>query len=254
MLGATGLVIPNASAQTMWDTVKVTLPYTVTVGEKTLPPGDYTIKQLDSAAGDSQVLLIYNGNGVKFETSALTIHAVDVNTPEKSSVSLYHIGDNYYIDKVWIQGKNYGYQIPLPKNARERETEAAAAPISVPAQTATSDTASSSTTDTTTTTTTDTSTPPTPPPPTPEPAASVPAAPEPPVATDTQQPTTQQPSTPQPPTPAAASDDNSADRAMTPGDSGSAPSMPATSAGWLAMLLSGGTLSGVGMTLRRRKQ
>jgi LPXTG-motif cell wall-anchored protein len=30
--------------------------------------------------------------------------------------------------------------------------------------------------------------------------------------------------------------------------------MPATSAGWLAMLLSGGTLSGAGMMLRRRKQ
>jgi len=30
--------------------------------------------------------------------------------------------------------------------------------------------------------------------------------------------------------------------------------MPATSAGWLAMLLSGGTLSGAGMMLRRRQR
>jgi hypothetical protein len=50
--------------------------------------------------------------------------------------------------------------------------------------------------------------------------------------------------------------DNSADRSMdqAPADTGSAnrTSMPSTAAGWLTMLLSGSTLSGAGLMLRRK--
>jgi len=243
VLAAAGWILPHATAQTMWDMVKVTLPYAVTIGEKTVPPGDYTIKQMESAS-DSSVLLIYNGTGMKFETTALTIRALDPNTPEKTSVTLHHIGDNYYLDKVWVEGKNYGYQIPLPKKVAEQEAEAA--PVTVPAQTstATADT-TTTTSDTTATANADNATPPLPPPPpaeepTPATAPTQPTpAPEPQASTDTAQ------STPPP----ASSDDNSANREKQT----DTPAMPATSAGWLAMLLSGGTLSGAGMMLRRRK-
>jgi len=238
--------------------VKVNLPYTVTLGDKTLPPGEYTIQQLENAGGDSPVLLIYNGSGMKFQTSAMTVKAVDVTAPSDSSVSLHHIGDNYYFDKVWVAGKNYGYEIPLPKSVKEREAEASSAAVSVPAQIGTtSDTTASSSSDTSTTTTTTTatdntppttatdSTPPPPPEPTPvpEPAASTPPPPQPQASADTD--ALQQATPPPPP------DQDSANREKRPDD---APSMPATSAGWLAMLLTGGTLSGAGMMLRRRQR
>jgi hypothetical protein len=246
-LGAAVWMAPHLSAQTMWDVIQVNLPYAVTLGDKTLPPGQYTIKQLQGD-DNSPVLQIFNGSGQKFETAAMTVHTVDPDTPQKTSISLHHIGDSYYIDKIWVAGKNYGYEIPLPKNAREREIEAAS--VSVPAQNSTTSTTTSSDTTTTSTVTTadnSTATPP-PPPPVPEPVMSTPApepapAPQPQASPDTQQP----PATPPP------SDDNSANREKQP-DSGNAPSMPATSAGWLAMLLSGGTLSSAGMILRRRKR
>ena len=70
----------------------------------------------DSAAwdqgGGSRVLLIYSDNGMKFETSAMTIPALDQNTPEHTRVILHHFGNDYYFDKVWIQGKDYGYEFP----------------------------------------------------------------------------------------------------------------------------------------------
>jgi hypothetical protein len=245
VLGAAAWIMPRASAQRMWDMVKVDLPYTVTLGDKTLPPGNYTIQQLENAGGDSPVLLIYNGNGMKFQTSAMTVKAMDVTPPSDSSVSLHHIGNNYYFDKVWVAGKNYGYEIPLPKSVQEREAEAAS--VSVPAQiNTTADATASSSSDTTATTTTATDNTPPPPPepvPAPEPAASTPPPPpEPQASTDTD---TQQQATPPPP------DQDSANREKRPADT---PNMPATSAGWLAMLLSGGTLSGAGMMLRRRQR
>src|SRR5271157_5672562 len=40
VLGAAGFLTHDVSAQLMWDQVKVTLPYSVSIGDKTIPPGD----------------------------------------------------------------------------------------------------------------------------------------------------------------------------------------------------------------------
>ena len=235
VLGAAGWVLPHASAQPMWDQVKVHLPYSVTLGDKTIPPGDYLIKQLEDAGGNSPVLLIYNGNGMKFETSAMTIPVLDVNTPEKTDVSLHHIGDNYYFDKIWIAGKNYGYEIPLPKSVRERETEAAS--VSVPSEPSSSTQTATATTQNSSTTNSAAAANSTPPPPPPEPASATPPPPPEPQAST-------EPAPAPAPTPAIQSSANREKQGSS--------NMPATSAGWLAMLLSGGTLTGTGMMLRRR--
>ena len=240
VLGAAGFVTHEALAQPMWDQVKVHLPYSVTIENKTIPPGDYLIKQLENADGNSPVLLIYGKNGMHFKMSAMTIHTVDVNAPTKTDVTLQHIGDNYYLDKIWIAGKNSGYEIPLPSSVKERAMEAAA--VSVPSEVQSS--SETTTTDTTTnntaaanessssSTTTVAETPAPPPPPPPEPAAAP-----------------QEQQAPPPPPPPPVTEDNSANREAQP-----EPNMPKTSAGWLAMLLSGGSLSGLGVMLRRRKQ
>jgi hypothetical protein len=47
--------------------------------------------------------------------------------PGKTEVVLHHFGNDYYFDKVWIQGKDYGYEFPLPQDARSRENERGAA-------------------------------------------------------------------------------------------------------------------------------
>ena len=31
---------------------------------------------------------------------------------------LHHIGDKYYFDKIWMEGKNYGYEFVLPDRVR----------------------------------------------------------------------------------------------------------------------------------------
>jgi cell division septation protein DedD len=211
----------------MWDVVKVNLPYTVSVGDKTLQPGEYTIQQLRSPGGASRVLLIYSDQGMKFETSAMTIPALDINTARDTKVVLHHFGPEYYFDKIWIQGKDYGYEFPLPDSVKARQRErmepvsVAATYSTMPAQETTSQesTVAQSTT---------------------------PARP--PVTTQPE--TTPQPTTPPPSTvPATPVPEPSASREMP---QETAPSMPATSAGWVMLLLAGGALSGAGLALRRR--
>jgi hypothetical protein len=233
---------PSNAQGPLYDRVNVNLPYSVSIGERTLQPGDYVIQQLRDAGGGSRVLLIYSDNGMKFETSAMTIPALDNRTPEDTKVVLHHFGNDYYFDKIWIQGKNYGYEFPLPDAVKSRERERAQ-PLSVAANYSTVQQTETSKTTTQTTT---------------ESAAARPTTPEP-VATPTTAPKTpeqrpvevaQAPATPpatqapatMPPATTQPSTVSSADR-----------SMPDTAAGWLMMLLGGSALSGAGLALRRRQ-
>src|SRR5690349_12208327 len=93
-LGLALWITPGSAQGPMWDRVKVNLPYTVTIGDKTLPPGDYVIQQNRDMGGGSRVLLIYSNSGMRFETSAMTIPALDPNTPSDTKVVLHHFGND----------------------------------------------------------------------------------------------------------------------------------------------------------------
>ena len=258
----------------LYDRVDVNLPYTVTIGDRTLQPGNYVIQQLRSTAGDSRVLLIYGDNGMKFETSAMTIPVLDINTARDTKVMLHHFGNDYYFDKVWIQGKDYGYEFPLPDSVKSREKEqmqavsVAANYSSVPSTNGETTTAKQTEQAATTQTTNQPATT------QPETTASQTtnqAMTNPPATNgqstsqaatnqSTNQAMTNPPATNGQATSQAANNqstvpDNSANReAQDTTTSTSTPSsMPHTSAGWLMMLLSGGALSGAGMTLRRKR-
>jgi hypothetical protein len=235
-LGAALWVLPGKvqGQGPLYDRVDVNLPYTVTIGNQTLQPGQYVIQQLHSVA-NSPVLLIYSDNGMKFQTSAMTIPCLDPNTARDTKVMLHHFGNDYYFDKIWIQGKDYGYEFPLPNSVKQREKEEMQ-PVSVaanysatpaPAETATNNQQ----------TTTVAQQPQTAPPATQQ-AQTMPPA--------TQQAQTVPPATQQAQTMPPATQ-NEANREAPP------TSMPKTSADWVMMLFGGGTLSGLGMALRRRR-
>jgi hypothetical protein len=236
----------TVQGQPMYDRIHVNLPYKIMLGEKTLEPGDYTIQQLPDSGGGSRVLLFYTDNGMKFETSAMTIPALDINTARDTKLVLNHVGDDYYINKIWVQGKDYGYELPMPKGLKDRQnektTETTVAAQSQPA------------TDTTKTETAQNT----------DADKDQKAAAPPPVTPQTETRPTQDTTAqnneathpvenPVPATTPTTTDANSntADRAMA--DQPAPTAMPNTAANWLMMLLSGGTLSGAGLMLRRKQ-
>lgn len=269
IVGMAGTFVAVRAQGPLYDKVIVDLPYTVTVRGTTLQPGHYEIRQLASA-DNSRVLQIFSNDGMKLETSVMTIPALDNNTPEKTTVVLHHFGNDYYFDKVWIQGKNYGYEFPVPDEVKARERERMA-PVNVaatyessPAEATTTATTKESTSVESATTRKSTS---------PE-SATTGKSTSPEVATNNEQTTTaaQQPSTAtQSATTATQSDRtlerdrnaeiarnrdrvNSAADSTTTGSGSANRSMPGTAANWLTMLLSGGLLSGAGLTLRTWKR
>jgi LPXTG-motif cell wall-anchored protein len=220
--------------QPLYDRIQVNIPYKITLGDKTLQPGDYTIQQLPDNGGGSRVLLFYTDSGMKFETSAMTIPALDINTARDTKLVLGHVGEDYYINKIWVQGKEYGYELPVPPRLKERLNERTETTVAAQYQLAPSTQA--------------------------QPTQPAPAAP-PPVTSQTEarpepQPPAQSteathPVEPPPPTTADRSAEEA--QAQTPPPAPAPTEMPKTAANWMMMLLSGGALSGAGLLLRRKR-
>jgi hypothetical protein len=107
----------------LYDKVIVDLPYCVTIGDRMLQPGSYVIQQNQTDGAGGSVLLIYSDKGRRFETSAMTIATLDTLTPRDTRVVLHRFGNDYFFDKIWVEGKNYGYEFPLPESVKARERE-----------------------------------------------------------------------------------------------------------------------------------
>jgi len=120
----------GVQGQGLIDGIKVTLPQPVTVGDKVLEPGEYEIRRPSSANRD--ILQIFNKDKMVYETNALTVATgPDDKDPKETKVVLYHIGDAYYFDKIWMEDKSYGWEFPLPERARALQRENA---LNVPAR------------------------------------------------------------------------------------------------------------------------
>jgi len=106
----------------LYDRITVDFPYPVRVLDKTLQPGSYTIQE-DRSATKNNVLHIFDGRGMKLETTVQTIPTLNKKTPSDTSVILDRYGDNYYLDKIWVQGKDYGYQFREPASLKSLQRE-----------------------------------------------------------------------------------------------------------------------------------
>jgi len=209
----------------LYDRVLVNVPYPITVNHTVLQPGEYEIRQHDDMGGGSRVLHFFSDHGMKLETTAMAIPALDNRTPEKTELVLDHFGNDYYLNKIWVQGKDYGYEFPLPPEVRMREKEQKApatvvaqyTPPPAPAQTHTAVAETENETKTETAQVTP------PPPPPAEPEAATPG-----------------PDTTEAPAPRQQADQRPA-----------APAMPSTAANWVGMLLGGALVCGSGFALRR---
>jgi hypothetical protein len=144
VVGIVAVFTPVFSQGPMYDRIIVTLPYPVTLNKTLLEPGEYIIQQMTSPA-NNRVLHIFRDGGMKLETTVMTIPALDNKTPSDTKVVLHHFGNEYFFDKIWVQGKDYGYEFVLPDDVKSRIKERAesytvAARYEAPQTTTTTDT------------------------------------------------------------------------------------------------------------------
>ncbi len=94
------------------DSLVVTFPNTTWVGTQSLPAGKYTIRQLPTAS-NPRLLEFSSDNGTKLEATVTTIASITNNNRRETSVVLEQKGGQYFLKNVWIEGKTYGYEIPV---------------------------------------------------------------------------------------------------------------------------------------------
>lgn len=117
-----------AFGQTIDKRVIVTLPDKVMIADKALDAGKYTIHEVSNHT----LQVLDNDNKMRAEAAVVTIDTEDKQPAKETKLVLFKFpdSDEYYVDKMWIQGRTTGYEFPLPdrfKNLkREREESVAA--------------------------------------------------------------------------------------------------------------------------------
>jgi hypothetical protein len=110
------------------DRFDISLSHPVTIGNKVLQPGNYSLEPVNIAGGDAPVLsisLVKPDNGLKYETAAMVspkLEKFNYVQPE-TRVVLRQIGNSYYFARIWVKGQSYGYNFPLPKGVKGPGTE-----------------------------------------------------------------------------------------------------------------------------------
>jgi len=91
--------------------IRIKLDRAVQVGSSTLSPGDYTIRQVTSAS-NPRVLEFTSDNGVKLDATVTAIPVMQNDAPTTTRLIIQDEGGGARLQRIWVQGKNYGYEFP----------------------------------------------------------------------------------------------------------------------------------------------
>lgn len=102
------------------DKMKVDFSHPVHVQGYTLPAGSYTIQTMSGRQSNNNVLMVYGKDNMNFKTSFTTIDAQKLGGAKTTHVTLRKVGSDYFLSKLFIAGKIYGYAVPLPDNIKDQ--------------------------------------------------------------------------------------------------------------------------------------
>ena len=112
------LAAVTASAQSAKQ-MTANIPFQFTIGNQTLPAGEYTIRYINQDSGKN-TLLIKSTDGRNSRIVQMT--PAQKSTPaEKASLVFNQYGDSYFLSEVWNAADQFG--LSLPKSRAERELE-----------------------------------------------------------------------------------------------------------------------------------
>ena len=103
----------------------INIPFSFTVGEKTLPAGEYSFER--NRKDSDLVWLVQSRDG--HVTALFTTTAVRATeTQEKAKLVFHKYGDQYFLSQIWTQGETagrelliQGFERQLAKDAIERQ-------------------------------------------------------------------------------------------------------------------------------------
>ncbi len=104
------LVMANAEAPVI---AKVNVPFGFVVENTTLPAGMYNIEEVDT-----NEISIYNSK-MDVRVSVMTDPIKAEPQAPYSELVFNEYGNKDFLSKVWVEGKEYGYYVPVSKTERD---------------------------------------------------------------------------------------------------------------------------------------
>jgi len=95
---------------------KANIPFDFTAGSMDLPAGEYTVMTTDALGN-----LLIRGEGK--QGMFLGSDAAQANRAAASTVLVFHrYGDRYFLSQIWVQGEEWGRELPMTKPEKELRT------------------------------------------------------------------------------------------------------------------------------------
>ena len=123
LLVLVGSMAVAAQAQTSGRTQLIAnIPFQFNVGNKTLPAGEYSVRQVNPDS-DCGVLLLSSRDGNA--SAMIQVGSVIGKAPETAKLTFHRYGNKYFFAQAWIDGDNTGMQALRSKAERAAENELA---------------------------------------------------------------------------------------------------------------------------------
>lgn len=122
-LSGLALLFTFSSAFAQSDQIKVTIPFNFTVGEKTLPAGEYLLER--NRKDSNTIWLITNkerGGGVVVLTRSVQANA----TQQKTKLVFRRYDDLYFLAEFWTAGNQNGRGLQVSNRERAMDKALAA--------------------------------------------------------------------------------------------------------------------------------
>ncbi len=97
------------------------IPFQFNVGNKTLPAGEYSVRQVNPDSGGALLLSSRDGNA----SVMIQVDSVIGKAQETAKLTFHRYGNKYFFAQAWIDGDNTGMQAPKSKAERAAESELA---------------------------------------------------------------------------------------------------------------------------------
>src|SRR5947209_19992176 len=119
-----GSMAVAAQAQTSGRTQLIAnIPFQFSVGNKTLPAGEYTVAQVNPAS-DHVVLQLRSKDGSA--SAMIQMGSVIGKAQENAKLLFNRYGNQYFFSQAWIDGDHTGMEAPKSRTERAAEREFAA--------------------------------------------------------------------------------------------------------------------------------
>jgi hypothetical protein len=113
--------LSNAKAQSSVQ-LKANIPFAFSVGNKTMPAGEYTVG-CTNPASDIKVLQLRSSDG--HESALVMTHSIIGKTQDNAKLVFYRYGDQYFFAQAWLASDAIGMQAPKSRSEKQLARELA---------------------------------------------------------------------------------------------------------------------------------